>query len=207
MVEYQFHESNGSTLVSLLPTVLAPDVNDLKIVGDHIVIQTYGSSIVRILAILRDHAQCEFQQLIDICAVDYPSKKQRFEVVYHLLSIKFNNRIRIKLTTDEETPIPSVAGLFPNANWYEREVWDLYGVLFSSHPDLRRILTDYEFDGHPLRKDFPLTGFEEVRYDEVTKSIVKEKINLQQAYRGFDFLSPWKGPLPDNLEDDGGKGE
>jgi len=130
---------------------------------------------------------------MDLCGADYPGREKRFEVVYHLLSYRHNERIRVKVQTDEITPIPSVITVFPTANWFEREAYDLYGVLFSGHPDLRRILTDYGFEGHPLRKDFPLTGFVEVRYDEEQKRVVYEPVKLQQEFRNFDFHSPWEG--------------
>jgi len=136
--------------------------------------------------------------LIDICGVDYPEKEARFEVVYNLLSIKYNSRIRVKVAVDELTPIDSVTSIYNSAGWYEREVWDLYGVFFSNHPDLRRILTDYGFDGHPLRRDFPLTGHTEVRYDEAEKRIVTEPVELAQEFRVFDFASPWDQKV-DNL--------
>jgi NADH-quinone oxidoreductase subunit C len=147
--------------------------------------------LLALLKALRD--QQRFTQLMDICGVDFPDRERRFEVVYNLLSITANKRIRVKVETSEETPVPSAAGLFPAANWFEREVWDMYGVYFSGHPDLRRILTDYGFDGHPQRRDFPLTGFVELRYDEEQKRVVYEPVKLNQAYRSFDFLSPWEG--------------
>jgi NADH-quinone oxidoreductase subunit C len=134
-----------------------------------------------------------FVSIVDVCGVDYPERAERFEVVYHLLSPKRNIRVRVKLSTDETEPVPSITGIFPGADWYEREAYDLYGILFSGHPDLRRILTDYGFDGHPLRKDFPLTGFVEVRYDEERKRVVYEPVRLAQEFRSFDYLSPWEG--------------
>ena len=134
-----------------------------------------------------------FTQLIDVCGVDYPQRAQRFDVVYHLLSLKQNLRLRVKIATDEETPVPSVIEVFPAANWFEREAWDMYGIFFSGHPDLRRILTDYGFDGHPLRKDFPLTGYVEMRYDNEQKRVVYEPVKLTQEFRSFDFQSPWEG--------------
>lgn len=155
-------------------------------------------AIAGVLKTLRNDANSLFQMLIDITAVDYPEREERFEVVYNLLSLKRNQRIRVKLTTDEEKPVPSVAGVFPAAGWYERECWDMYGVFFANHPDLRRMLTDYGFDGHPLRKDFPLTGYVEVRYDDEQRRVVYEPVKLRQDFRSFDFLSPWEGmtPLP-----------
>jgi NADH-quinone oxidoreductase subunit C len=142
---------------------------------------------------LRDDSLCRFETLIDICGVDYPERSERFEVVYHFLSMKLNQRIRIKLTTDEDLPVASIVDVFPAANWYEREAFDMYGIQFSGHPDLRRILTDYGFEGFPLRKDFPLTGHVEVRYDDLEKRVVYEPVALTQEYRSFDFLSPWEG--------------
>ena len=151
------------------------------------------ASIVRILTYLRDQSNCQFKMLVDLCGVDYPDRDQRFEVVYHLLSLKHNQRVRVKVTTDETTPVPSVTGVFGAANWYEREVWDMYGVYFADHPDLRRLLTDYGFEGHPMRKDFPQTGYVEVRYHEEQKRVVYEPVVMRQDWRSFDFLSPWEG--------------
>ena len=153
-------------------------------------------AIVRALTFLRDDTNCQFKLLVGICGIDYPEREQRFEVAYMLLSLRHNQRIRVKLATDEDTPVPSVVGVFSNANWYERETWDMYGVFFADHPDLRRILTDYGFEGHPLRKDFPLTGFVELRYDEEQKRVVYEPVRLTQEFRRFDFLSPWEGMQP-----------
>jgi NADH-quinone oxidoreductase subunit C len=149
--------------------------------------------VAGVLTALRDDARCQFACLIDICGVDYPGRERRFDVVYHLLSLTLNHRIRVKTETDESAPVPSVVGVWPAANWFEREAFDMYGILFSGHPDLRRILTDYGFQGHPLRKDFPLTGFVEVRYSEEAKRVVYEPVRLQQEFRNFDFLSPWEG--------------
>jgi NADH-quinone oxidoreductase subunit C len=150
-------------------------------------------SIVPVLTALRDDKQCLFEQLVDICGVDYPERARRFDVVYHLLSPRKNQRIRVKCEADEENAVPSVIELFPCANWYEREAYDMYGILFSGHPDLRRILTDYGFQGFPLRKDFPLTGYVEVRYDDDQKRVVYEPVKLAQEFRSFDFESPWEG--------------
>ena len=151
------------------------------------------ADIVRVLTALRDDTQCLFEVLIDICGVDYPEREKRFDVVYHLLSPRKNQRIRVKCQTNADAPVPSVVGLFPVANWYEREAYDMYGILFAGHPDLRRILTDYGFQGHPLRKDFPLTGYVEVRYDDDQKRVVYEPVKLTQEFRSFDFESPWEG--------------
>jgi len=149
--------------------------------------------IVRVLTALRDDTQCLFEVLIDICGVDYPEREKRFDVVYHLLSPRRNQRIRLKCETDEDTAVPSAVEVFPAANWFEREAYDMYGILFSGHPDLRRLLTDYGFQGHPLRKDFPLTGYVEVRYDDAQKRVVYEPVKLTQEFRSFDFMSPWEG--------------
>jgi NADH-quinone oxidoreductase subunit C len=151
------------------------------------------ADIVRALTALRDDGECLFEVLIDICGVDYPEREKRFDVVYHLLSPRRNQRIRIKCETDEDTAVPSAVEVFPAANWFEREAYDMYGILFSGHPDLRRLLTDYGFQGHPLRKDFPLTGYVEVRYDDAQKRVVYEPVKLTQEFRSFDFMSPWEG--------------
>jgi NADH-quinone oxidoreductase subunit C len=150
-------------------------------------------AVARLLAFLRDDPKCLFQVLVDVCGVDYPERPERFDVVYNLLSVKLDQRIRVKTTADETSPVPSVTGLFSAAGWYEREAWDLYGIYFADHPDLRRILTDYGFEGHPLRKDFPLTGYVELRYDEEQKRVVYEPVKLKQEFRSFDFVSPWEG--------------
>jgi NADH-quinone oxidoreductase subunit C len=151
------------------------------------------SSIIKVLSFLRDDSNCLFKVLVDVCGVDHPNRDPRFDVVYNLLSLKHNQRIRVKVTTDEATPVPSVTPVFSSAGWYERETWDLYGIFFADHPDLRRILTDYGFEGHPLRKDFPLTGYVELRYDDERKRVVYEPVKLTQEFRSFDFLSPWEG--------------
>jgi NADH-quinone oxidoreductase subunit C len=153
----------------------------------------HREALVDILRFLRDDPKCRFNVLCDICGVDFPDRPQRFEVVYNLLSLALNHRIRLKLETGEEQPVPSATGLYSCAGWWEREAWDLFGIFFSDHPDLRRILTDYGFDGHPLRKDFPLTGFVELRYDEDQKRVVYEPVRLKQEFRSFDFISPWEG--------------
>jgi NADH-quinone oxidoreductase subunit C len=156
-----------------------------------------AARIVEALTFLRDDPGCQFVCFTDLTAADYPDRAKRFEIVYQLLSPKLNQRIRVKIETDEETPVPTTISVFPASNWYEREIYDLFGVLFDGHPDLRRILTDYGFDGHPLRKDFPMTGFVEVRYDDEQKRVRYEPVRLNQEFRQFDFLSPWEGaPLP-----------
>ena len=160
---------------------------------DELTVVVPPEAIVSVLATLRDDKECQFEQLVDICGVDYPERERRFDVVYHLLSPRKNQRVRVKCEADEEHPVPSVIELFPVANWYEREAYDMYGILFSGHPDLRRILTDYGFQGFPLRKDFPLTGYVEVRYDDDQKRVVYEPVKLTQEFRSFDFESPWEG--------------
>ena len=149
--------------------------------------------LLRVLQFLRDDAKCRFTLLCDICGVDYPDREPRFDIVYNLLSVHLNQRIRLKLATDDAHPVASATGLFSSAGWWERETWDLFGIFFTDHPDLRRILTDYGFEGHPLRKDFPLTGYVEVKYDDEQKRVVYEKVRLKQEFRYFDFLSPWEG--------------
>ncbi|MGD9913823.1 MAG: NADH-quinone oxidoreductase subunit C [Rhizobiaceae bacterium] len=151
------------------------------------------AEILSVLTFLRDDPQCRFVSIIDISGVDYPSREKRFDVVYHLLSPTRNLRIALKVATDEDTPVASATSVYPGADWFERETYDLYGILFSGHADLRRILTDYGFEGHPLRKDFPLTGFVEVRYDDEAKRVIYEPVELKQEFRNFDFLSPWEG--------------
>ena len=158
-----------------------------------LVILVHAAGMARLLAFLRDDAACRFAVLVDITAIDWPERGQRFEVVYNLLSLAHNQRIRVRAACAEGDPIPSVTAVYRAAAWYEREVWDMYGILFSGHPDLRRLLTDYGFEGHPLRKDFPLTGYVEVRYDDEEKRVVYEPVKLTQEFRRFDFMSPWEG--------------
>lgn len=160
--------------------------------GNELEVLICPEGVIPVLTFLRDHTNAQFKQLIDVTAVDWPSKPYRFEIVYNLLSIQFNTRIRVKTYTDELTPIESATPLFLSADWAEREVWDMYGVFFSNHPDLRRILTDYGFEGHPFRKDFPLAGYYEVRYDEELKRVVQEPVEFAQEFRKFDFQSPWE---------------
>ncbi len=159
--------------------------------------------IVEALTLLRDDPSCRFNVLVDICGADWPEREERFDVVYHLLSLKHNRRLRVKIHVGENVPVPSVVSVFPCANWHERETFDMFGVPFAGHPDLRRILSDYGFEGHPLRKDFPLTGFSEVRYDEAQKRVVYEPVSLPQDFRGFDYLSPWEGLTGIQLPGDG----
>jgi NADH-quinone oxidoreductase subunit C len=172
---------------------IADEVEEHLLINDELVLITRPESLCKVMRFLRDDSQCLFKLLVDVCGVDYPERERRFEVVYNLLSISHNQRIRVKVEVAEDEPVPSVAQLYPTANWFEREVWDLYGVFFADHPDLRRILTDYGFEGHPLRKDFPLTGHVEVRYDDEQKRVVYEPVRLTQDFRSFDFLSPWEG--------------
>lgn len=160
---------------------------------DELALTLEPSHLVAVVRYLRDDPACQFICFIDLCGVDYPQRAKRFDVVVHLLSPRLNQRIRLKMTTDEDTPIPSLVDLFPAANWFEREAYDLYGILFTGHPDLRRILTDYGFEGHPLRKDFPMTGFVEVRWNDLEKRVVNEPVRLTQEFRNWDFLSPWEG--------------
>jgi NADH-quinone oxidoreductase subunit C len=167
-----------------------------------------ADQVATVITFLRDDPRCRFTTLIDICGVDYPEREKRFDVVYHLLSMHLNHRIRIKVRTDEDTPVPSIVGVYPCADWFEREAFDMYGILFSNHPDLRRILTDYNFEGFPLRKDFPLTGHVEVRYDPEQQRVVYEPVKLQQGFRTFDFLSPWEGmTLPGDEKAKSSEGE
>lgn len=180
-------------LNELLPQLLGRDYVMSAIVKDELTLSVRRESIARVLATLRDDSRTLFKVLVDICGVDYPEQAERFEVVYHLLSLKHNFRLRVKITTDEETPVPSTVGVYNAAGWFEREAWDMYGIMFAGNPDLRRILTDYGFDGHPLRKDFPLTGYVELRYDPAQQRVVYEPVKLTQDFRNFDYLSPWEG--------------
>jgi NADH-quinone oxidoreductase subunit C len=182
-------EALGASLVAALPGA----VTSAKVAYGELTLEAEAAAIIGVLTHLRDDASCLFRNIIDICGVDYPGRQKRFDVVYHLMSPKFNRRIRIKIQTDETTPVASATDVFPGALWFERETYDLYGVLFTGHPDLRRLLTDYGFDGHPLRKDFPTSGFVEVRYDDEVKRVVYEPVRLAQEFRQFDFLSPWEG--------------
>jgi NADH-quinone oxidoreductase subunit C len=172
---------------------------DKKIAHGELTLTVARGQITNVLKVLRDDARCRFEVLIDVCGVDYPARENRFDVVYHLLSPRTNQRIRVKLETNDSEPVPTATGVFSAAEWYEREAYDMYGILFSGHPDLRRLLTDYGFQGHPLRKDFPLTGYVEVRWDEEQKRVVYEPVKLNQEFRNFNFESPWEGvdyPLP-----------
>ena len=180
-------------LAERIVNALQKDLLSSTIKLNQLTIHVPSANIIKVMTFLRDAADLQFRQLIDLCGVDYPDRKPRFEVVYHLLSMHFNRRIIVKILTDEDVAVPSITGVFNAANWLEREAWDMYGIKFSGHPDLRRILTDYGFEGHPMRKDFPLTGYVEVRYDNEQKRVVNEPVKLPQEFRTFDFLSPWEG--------------
>ena len=190
---------NPADLAALATAALGRFKADTKVAYGEVTVAVARADIVGVLTQLRDDPALLFEQLIDLTGVDYPARAERFDVVYHLLSVRKNVRIRVKTTTDEATPVHSVISVFPNANWYEREAYDMYGILFAGHPDLRRLLTDYGFQGFPLRKDFPLSGHVEVRYDDEQKRVVYEPVRLTQEFRSFDFESPWEGaryPLP-----------
>ena len=180
-------------LSEVVEAAKSAEVTGSAIANGELSLEATTDGLVDLLTFLRDNAACQFTTLIDICGVDYPDREKRFEVVYHFLSMRQNQRIRVRLAVAEDEIVPSVIDLFPAADWFEREVFDMYGVMFSGHPDLRRILTDYGFRGHPLRKDFPTTGYTEVRYDETQKRVVYEPVSLVQEYRQFDFMSPWEG--------------
>jgi NADH-quinone oxidoreductase subunit C len=186
-------EQSLTELGDHLATLLGPSLLSRAVATTELTIEVAPEHILQTLQTLRDDPECRFVCFIDICGVDYPTRAKRFDVVYHLLSPTKNTRIRIKVAADEVTPVPSCVGLFPAADWFEREAYDLFGILFADHPDLRRLLTDYGFDGYPLRKDFPLTGFVEVRWDDTAKRVVYEPVRLTQEFRNFDFLSPWEG--------------
>ncbi len=180
-------------LLGFIEPTLGEVLVESRIDRGELTIVVPGHAIVRVLTYLRDDPNMAFRQLVELCGADYPERESRFDVAYHLLSLKHNQRIRVKVRTDEATPVPSVVGVYSTAGWFERETWDMYGILFSDHPDLRRLLTDYGFDGHPLRKDFPLTGYVELRYDDEQKRVVYEPVQLRQDFRSWDFLSPWEG--------------
>jgi NADH-quinone oxidoreductase subunit C len=182
-------EELGAAVKAAIPRA----VTAVKVAYGELTITVKAEAVVDVLMHLRDAPDCLFKSFIDICGVDYPAREKRFDVVYHLLSPKYNRRIRVKAEVDERTPVASAIDVYPAAGWFEREAYDLYGILFTGHPDLRRILTDYGFEGHPLRKDFPLTGFVEVRWDNEEKRVVYEPVRLPQEFRQFDFLSPWEG--------------
>ncbi len=172
---------------------LPDDVLDIEVRNGQLIATVRRESLLRVLHFLRDDSNCQFKILADLCGADYPQRAERFDVVYNLLSLTHNQRIRVKVSTGEAAPVPSATAVYSAAGWYEREAWDLFGIFFEDHPDLRRILTDYCFEGHPLRKDFPLTGYVEMRYDDEEKRVVYEPVKLAQDFRTFDFLSPWEG--------------
>jgi|ERR1712137_1325261 len=193
----------GAYLTSCLPRF----IQQFSVYKDELTLYTGPHGIVPLLTFLRDHKQCRYKQLMDISGADYPTRSKRFEIVYHLLSIEYASRIRVKTYADEVSPVMSVCEVFRSADWYEREVYDMYGIFFQGHPDLRRILTDYGFEGYPLRKDFPLTGYTEVRYDEEKKRVVYEPLQLSQSFRNFEGAnSPWeqtgqgRDPRPDHFK-------
>jgi len=195
-----------SELGETIAAALTSDVISTDVTHGELVIQARADNLPSVMKHLRDDQQCLFKILIDITAVDWPERGQRFEVVYNLLSIKHNQRVRIKAAVAEDILVPSICGIYRAAGWFEREVWDMFGIMFSDHPDLRRILTDYGFEGHPLRKDFPTTGYVELRYDDEQKRVVYEPVSLPQEFRRFDFMSPWEGAdyvLPGDEKADG----
>lgn len=199
-----------SDLGAYIANKLENEVRSFIVANDELTIEARAEHIVKVLTFLRDDPECRFKSLMDICGVDYPERAKRFDVVYHMLSMNLNQRIRIKVHADEDTMVPSATGVFAAANWFEREAWDMYGIYFSDHPDLRRILTDYGFEGHPLRKDFPVSGFVELRYSEEDKRVVYEPTQLLQENRDFDFMSPWESAkyiLPGDEKADDSDGE
>jgi NADH-quinone oxidoreductase subunit C len=204
-------DSSLENLGASIKTALPASVTGYEVTRGELIVAAKAADIVKLATFLRDDPACQFICIIDVTAVDWPGRAQRFDVVYHFLSPRLNQRIRVKVPTDEVTPVPSLVDVYRGADWFERETYDLYGVLFTGHPDMRRILTDYGFEGHPLRKDFPLTGFVEVRYDDEQKRVVYGKVSLAQEFRSFDFLSPWEGAdylLPgDEKAKEGGKPE
>lgn len=180
-------------LASYLKEARGSVIASTEVTYGELTLLTTPAAVIELLTFLRDDVQCGFVCIIDVCGVDYPQREKRFDVVYHLLSPRQNLRIRVKLSVAEDEPVPSATAVYPGADWFEREAWDLYGIMFTGHPDMRRILTDYGFEGHPLRKDFPTTGFVEVRYDDNAKRVIYEPVELKQEFRNFDFLSPWEG--------------
>jgi NADH-quinone oxidoreductase subunit C len=186
-------QANLTALQERVVALLGDRIVEQSIAFDQLAVRVHRETIVDVVRMLHDDPETRFVSIVDVCGADYPERDERFDVVYHLLSPYKNVRIRLKLRTDADTPVPSITPVFPGADWFEREAYDFFGILFSGHPDLRRILTDYGFDGHPLRKDFPMTGYVEVRYDEERKRVVYEPVKLPQEFRQFDFLSPWEG--------------
>lgn len=198
-------ETQGDGLQALgdkVAAALPGAVKKVTVAFGELTLDVEAARVVDVVTYLRDDPDCLFVNFIDLTAVDYPLREQRFDVVTHFLSPRHNRRIRVKCATDEETPVPSLTSVFPSADWFEREAWDMFGVAFDGHPDLRRMLTDYGFDGHPLRKDFPMSGYVEVRWDDEQKRVVTEPVKLTQEFRQFDFLSPWEGDTPYTLPGD-----
>jgi len=201
--------TNLYDLGSHIADALKDDIVSFSVEFGELTLLARTDHITGVLKFLRDDPECMLKQLLDVCGADYPERSKRFDVVYHLLSLEHNHRVRVKIHTDADTPVPSAVEVFSSAGWFEREAWDMYGIFFADHPDLRRILTDYGFQGHPLRKDFPLTGFVEVRYSEADKRVVYEPVKLTQEFRDFDFLSPWESaeyilPGDEKAEDEAG---
>jgi NADH-quinone oxidoreductase subunit C len=186
-------EDTLERLGQTIRNALGASVTGYTVANAELTVNAKAADVVSVAKFLRDDPACQFINIIDVTAVDWPSREKRFDVVYHFLSPRLNQRVRLKVATDETTPVPSLIEVFRGVDWFERETYDLYGVLFTGHPDMRRILTDYGFEGHPLRKDFPLTGFVEVRYDDEQKRVVYDRVALAQEFRSFDFLSPWEG--------------
>ena len=193
MADARLNMQNLSVLEETIAREIGGVVTSTEIIREELVLNVKRENIVKVLIFLRDDVNCQFKMLMELCGVDYPERENRFDIVYCLLSLTLNQRIRVKTQTNVDMAVPSVAGIFSSANWWEREAWDLFGIYFSDHPDLRRILSDYGFEGHPLRKDFPLTGYVELRYDDEQKRVVYEPVALNQEFRNFDFLSPWEG--------------
>ena len=187
------HIQNLTVLRDAVANELGEIVTSSQIIRGELVFNVARDSIVKVLTFLRDDVNCQFKMLMELCGVDYPEREDRFDIVYCLLSLTLNQRVKVKIQTNTSSAVPSVANVYSAANWWEREAWDLFGIYFSDHPDLRRILSDYGFEGHPLRKDFPLTGYVELRYDDEQKRVVYEPVKLSQEFRNFDFLSPWEG--------------
>ena len=192
-MDYQAMHEKLDQLGATIAGALGGCIIDHHLANGELTLRANAADIAKVATFLRDDERCLFWCIIDVTAVDWPARERRFDVVYHFLSPKLNQRIRVKVEVDEHTAVPSIIEVFPGANWFERETYDLYGIMFAGHPDLRRLLTDYGFEGHPLRKDFPLTGFVEVRYDDEQKRVIYEPVQLTQEFRTFDFLSPWEG--------------
>ncbi|MDP7624746.1 MAG: NADH-quinone oxidoreductase subunit C [Rhodospirillales bacterium] len=211
MADARPHVHPLSDLGEAIASELGNAITATEIFNDELVLHASRKALIKVMTFLRDDMNCQFKQLMELCGIDYPEREERFDVVYCLLSLTQNLRVRVIVSTDETTPVPSLTGVYSSAGWWEREAWDLFGIYFSDHPDLRRILTDYGFEGHPLRKDFPLTGHVEIRYDDKLKRVVYEPVKLAQDFRSFDFLSPWEGAqqmLPgDEKAEEEGAGE